>query len=261
MDDLQPLAIRHPRHLLALMLLFMLSLSACANGAAEKKATKEAHFHYQLASNHFASQEVPQAMRELDIALKSNPKHAEALHLMGFLYMGRKQHLQAVRYFKRALEARPDYYICMNNLGVVYLHLERWEEAAEIFEKLTMTTLYTSPWLAYANLGWSYHKLGHAESAIEQTEMALFLNPKMCLAANNLGIMYAGRAVYDKAVTALQDAIEGCPNYAEPHLHIGRILAESGETRAASEHFRQCQQLSPRSHVGERCRQYAEVMR
>ena len=247
--------------LTSLLLTLMLCCGACGASSGEEKAMREANTHFQLASGHFGAQQVPQAMRELDIALKLDPDHAEALHLMGFLYMGRRQHLKAIRYFKRALEVKPEFHICRNNLGVAYLYLERWQEAADVFHELTTTTLYTSPWLAYANLGWALYQMGEVEEAIEQTEMAVFLNPKMCLASNNLGLMYAERATYDKALQSLHDAIDSCPSYAEPHLHLGRLLAEGGEPAAASDHFRQCLQLSPRSHIGERCRQYAEVIR
>jgi type IV pilus assembly protein PilF len=246
---------------LAIGLVGSAGITGCAGNTPDPKTAKEAHFHYQLATNHFAAGEVPQAMRELDITLKMQPDHAEALHLMGFVYMGRRQYLEAVRYFKQSLALKPDYHICLNNLGVAYLYLERWDEAAAAFEQLTITTLYTSPWLAYANLGWAYYKQARLAEAIEQTEMALFLNPKMCLASNNLGMMYADRAVFDKAQLSLQDAIEHCPDYAEPHLHLGKMLAERGDTRTAKTHFQACLKLASRSPIGERCRQYTDVMR
>jgi len=227
----------------------------CAT-TVDKDIVKKANFHYQLGNNHFHAGEVPQAIRELDVALKYQPEHVEALHLMGFIFMGRQQYPEAVRYLKQTLELRPDFYMGQNNLGVVMMHMERWSEAADIFDALTKNPLYTSPWLAYANLGWAHYKMGYVAKGIEQTKMALFLNPKMCLASNNLGIMYAEQGLWDQAELSLQEAIEGCEKYAEPHLHLGRLMAERGAHRPAVDHFRRCVELSPRSHLGQRCRQY-----
>lgn len=238
-----------------------LMLGGCGASSAELEQAKQGDYHYQLAVSHFSEGQIPQAIRELTLALQQSPEHADALHLMGFTYMGRKQYPEAVRYFRAALEARPDYFICMNNLGVALLFMERWGEAAEIFEQLRAATLYTSPWLAYANLGWAYYKMGRVHEAIEETKMALFLNPEMCLAANNLGIMQAERLQIDEATASFESAIAQCPGYAEPHLHLGHMWVEAGNTSRAYSHFRKCMDLSPRSGLGERCRKNAQMIR
>lgn len=237
------------------------TLSGCGASSAELETAKQADYHYQLAVSHFSEGQIPQAIRELTLSLEQRPDHADALHLMGFIYMGRKQYPEAVRHFRAALEARPDYYICMNNLGVALLYMERWEEAAEIYEQLRSATLYTSPWLAYANLGWAYYKLGRVHEAIEETRMALFLNPDMCLASNNLGIMQFERLQIDEAVASFEAAAAQCPGYAEPHLHLGQVWADAGNSSRAYSHFRKCMDLSPRTDLGERCRKNAQRYR
>jgi len=257
---------RLPRPLRCLcVLLAVLALAAgslgCGAATEKEEATKQADYHYQMAVSQFGEGHVPQAIRELTIALDQRPDHAEALHLMGFIYMGRKQYPEAIRYFRAALESKPDYLICKNNLGVAYLYMERWHEAAELYEGLRKETLYTSPWLAYANLGWAYYQMGRVQDAIEQTEMALFLNPDMCLAQNNLGIMKAERMAFDDAVASFEAAIEQCPGYAEPHLHLGQMWADAGNASKASTHFRKCLQLSTRNELGQRCKANARLYR
>lgn len=243
-----------------LVLLLGLILGGCAS-SGEGTNLKESREHYQMGANHFGVGEVPQAIMELTNSITLDPKNYKALHLMGFIYMGRKQYPEAVRYFKEALAVKPDYYICMNNLGVAYLFMERWEDAAKVYEELVHVSLYTSPWLAYANLGWAYYNMGRTTEGVEQTKMALFLNPEMCLAANNLGIMYSAQMDFEEAEGAFADAITQCPTYAEPHLHLGKLLAEAGRSPKAHHHFRQCVELSPKSSLGERCRQYARMIR
>ena len=246
---------------LVIAALFALSLSGCGASNKEIEAEKEADYHYQLAVSYFGESQAPQAIRELLASLEKNPQHAEALHLLGFIYMGRKQYPEAIRYFRQALEARPDYYICKNNLGVAYLFMERWDEAALVYEELRSTTLYTSPWLAYANLGWAYYQMGRVDEAIEQTKMALFLNPEMCLASNNLGVMLSDTMDYEGAQSYFEEAIEACPTYSEPHLHLGQLYAEAGDINQAQRHFRECVKLSPKSELGQRCKRNAKLYR
>ncbi|OIP40796.1 MAG: hypothetical protein AUK47_07495 [Deltaproteobacteria bacterium CG2_30_63_29] len=246
--------------LFTLALLGFAGLSACGAGM-EAEVAKQADYHYQLAVNNFGANQATQAIRELTATLEADPKHPEALHLLGFIYMGRKQYPEAIRNFRAALEVKPDYYICKNNLGVAYLYMERWDEAAEVFAELRTATLYTSPWLAYANLGWAYYQMGRLSEAVEETKMALFLNPEMCLASNNLGIMYHDQTNYEDAQMSFEEAIEACPGYAEPHLHLGQLWAEAGDDSKAFSHYRKCTELSPKSDMGQRCRKKMKAYR
>lgn len=257
---------RHARRTRPLSLVFfaiaLLGLATLGCGAGmEAETAKQADYHYQLSVNHFGANEVTQSIRELTATLQIEPDHAEALHLLGFIYMGRKQYPEAIRNFRAALEVKPDYFICKNNLGVAYLYMERWDEAAEVFSELRTATLYTSPWLAYANLGWAYYQMGRLSEAVEETKMALFLNPEMCLASNNLGMMYTDQANYEDAQMSFEEAIEACPGYAEPHLHLGRLWAEAGDDSKAFSHYRKCMELSPKSDMGQRCRKKMKAYR
>ncbi len=249
-------------HSLCLPLLLAAALSSgCGAGAKQQETLKQADFHYQMGTNHFTAGETAQAIRELTLALELVPQHADAHHLLGFLYLGRMQYPEAVRHFRAALDTNPDLFTCKNNLGVAYLYMERWEDAAAVYEDLRRATLYTSPWLAYANLGWAYYKMGRLQEAIEETKMALFLNPEMCLAANNLGIIYADLQLENEAFESFKEAISACPNYAEPHLHIGRLYGSLGNSQRAVSHFRKCVELSPRSDLGHRCRNNIDLYR
>lgn len=242
-----------------LLCVFCVTSSGCGGPGSDISNVKKSKEHYTMGVNHFNAKAVPQAIRELMTAVTLDPENYQALHLIGFIYMGRKQYPEAVRYFRKALEIKPDYHICVNNLGVAYLYMERWEEAATLYEELVQATLYTSPWLAYANLGWAYYQMGRTTEAIDQTKMALFLNPEMCLAQNNLGIMYSELMEIEDALNAFTEAIQQCDGYAEPHLHMGKLLAELGEAPRAARHFRKCVELSSKSSLGERCRQYART--
>ena len=140
--------------------LFLIFSTACAGSKKKTEMEKQVDTDYQMAVNYYDNGKTPEAIRSLALVLASDPKHAEANHLMGFIRLGRGQYEEAVRHFKTALETNPNMLNCKNNLGAAYLHLEQYEEAAVIFKELAQSPLYTSPWLAFVNLGWAYYQMG-----------------------------------------------------------------------------------------------------
>lgn len=245
-----------------IVVLMLMLFSGCASSQKEQtKIDKQIRDDYQMALNYYEHGQTPEAIRSLALVLASDPKHADANHLMGFIRMGRGQFQEAEKHFKTALEVNPEMLNCKNNLGAVYLHLEQYEEAAIIFKELSQSPLYTSPWLAFGNLGWAYYQMGMTQEAIEETEMAIALNPDFCLGYNNLGIFYRSMDKIERAEANLNDAIKLCANYPEPHLHLGMIYSQRNDTVKAYTHFKKCADLTPRSDLGKRCQQNAHMMR
>lgn len=242
---------------------FLISISffACAESKKQTEIQKQVDTDYQMAVNFYENGKTPEAIRSLALVLANDPKHAEANHLMGFIRLGRGQYEEAVRHFQTALETNPDMLTCRNNLGAAYMHLERYEDAAVIFKELAKSPLYTSPWLAFVNLGWAYYQMGMTQEAIEETEMAVSLNPDLCLGYNNLGIFYRSRARTDEAVKDLSESIKLCPNYAEPHMHLGMIYSDQGKIDEALTHFDRCAELAPKNDIGRRCTQLAAFLK
>lgn len=224
----------------------------------ELKADKKPDYHYQLAANFFAEKMVPQALRELLLTIEIDPAHADALHLLGFIYQGRRDYTQAIVYYRRAVAARDNFYIAQNNLGTALLAAGRYDEAAKLYEGLTTKPMYNTPELAYNNLGWAYYKQGDHLRAEESIRMAIFLKPQMCLAQNNLGVVLSDRGDSNGAQRAWTKAATECPEYPEPHFHMGMLLHARRDPKA-SDWFRRCYDLAPDSTWGDRCRSYLEV--
>ncbi len=251
---------------LSICLMVSTASIGCATGPEEKpekteEQTKTADFHYQLAQGYFESSEIPLAIRELTVALEINDEHAEAHHLLGFIYMGRRDYPKALRHFDAALALKPEFHSARNNRGSVLLATERWREAIEEFELLLEEPLYATPELAHNNLGWAYFNLRKYPRAVEHLKMATFLKPQLCLGHNNLGLAQVELGAKLEAFESFTKAIEHCPdNYAEPHFHLGKLLSEAGDNRAAS-HFQKCSEIQPSSNLGRRCREYVQALR
>jgi type IV pilus assembly protein PilF len=239
----------------------LVAATGCAgtNEKEEQDNVKDADWHYKMGAGYFESKEIQLAIRELRTAVEMDAEHHEAHYLLGFIYMGRRDYSRAIQHFKETLRLKPDYHFARNNLGTVYLSMERWREAADIYEALLEEPLYTTPELAHNNLGWAYFKMRRHSKAIEHFNMALFLKPQMCLAHNNLGRTHESRSRYSQAEQEYRKAIRKCPgNYAEPHFNLAKLLQDQGDP-SARDHFEKCLEIEPESNLGDRCRQYLQV--
>lgn len=229
------------------------------NQSAEEELQKQAEWHYEMGQGYFESNETTHAIRELVQAVEINPEYAEAHYLLGFIYMGRRDYTRSVHHFRRTLAIDPGYHFAKNNLGTVYLAMERWEDAAVLFQELLDEILYTTPELAHNNLGWAYFQMGRNAEALEHLRMAVFLSPDMCLAENNMGQVYEQMSNQSDAIRHYRRAIEKCPrNYQEPHYRLGRLLQEQGNQNAGA-HFQRCIEIQPNTDMAERCRQFLSV--
>lgn len=235
-------------------ILLMCSAVACSTGQNQFEKQKKAEFHYKLANNHFYDEQIVSALKELTACLKHSPEHPDAHHLMGFIFLGRKDYSRAERHLQKALKSRPGFHEARANLGVVMLHSRRYQEAVEVLTPLIDATLYATPWLLHNNIGFAYHQLGKSSKALKHYRQAIFHNPKFCLGYNNLGRLYKELNQRDLAVDYLTRAITRCDKYPEPHFHLGTIYQSEARYRDAQKSFSTCFKLAPESPYGRRCR-------
>lgn len=242
------------------LLLCVPTISGCSGvQKKEENLREQADFRYKMAAGYFESHEIALAIRELIATLEIEPEHRDAHYLMGFIYHGRRDYTKAIKHYQRVIEIDPQYHFARNNLGTVYLELERWQEASDQFELLLEEPLYPTPELAHNNLGWALYQRRDYDRALEHFKMATFLKPTLCLAHNNSGLAYQQVGNLNEAMHSYQEAVRLCPKqYAEPHFHIGKMLAESGNPNAR-EHFEACARIEPSSNLGRRCREYLSM--
>ena len=248
-------------HPFVLLLVAFALASGCAGVQSKKtqEVTEQAEFKYKMGAAYFESHEIPLAIKSLTEALAQNPDHKQSHYLLAFIYQGRRDYTKSIHHYNEALRIDPKYHFARNNLGTVYLTMERWDEAATQFATLLEEPLYPTPELAHNNLGWAKYQRRRYQEALEHFKMATFLKPQLCLAHNNLGLTYQALQNNVEAFNSFGEALRLCPQqYAEPHFHIGKLLAEAGDARARS-HFEACARLEPGTNLGRRCREYLAV--
>ena len=236
--------------------------TAC--GPGQSALEDKAEFHYKLAKNYFGNQgaqrsyqerfqDIESAVQELYSALEYSPKHAKSHHLLGFIYFGRRDHVRALKHFQESIAIDPYFDEAYANLGTLYLAMEQWKAAVAVLDHLLTRPLYRTKYLTHNNIGWAHYNLNAFDKAKHHYDMAIFLNPKMCLAHNNVGRLHADLGAIDLALEHFHKAIELCAKYQEPHYFLGRIYAALSAPEQARKHFQRCYDLKKDAPFGRRC--------
>lgn len=230
------------------------AFQACSGSGPSQDDASRADYHYRLARNYYNDRNIAMTQRELHTALTLDPSHAEAHHLKGFVLMGLQNYDGAAAEFRETLRLKPDHFEARNNLGATLIAQDRFDEAIQALTPLVEEPLYPTPALAHYNIGYAYHRIGDRSGARRHLEMALFLAPGMCKAANALGLLLQDIGDAKGAREAFERAVKQCPKFAEPYYHLGVMLQKADDHVSAEAMFARCAEIAPDTTVGRRCK-------
>jgi glycosyltransferase involved in cell wall biosynthesis/Flp pilus assembly protein TadD len=209
--------------------------------------------------------------------LEKQPRHAEALYLLGSLYAQQGRYADALPLLDRALAVRPqfteaynnravalkelgrfdealaaydaaiarrpDYAEAYNNRGIVLQALGRWEEAAESYcQAHAANPNYTEP---LNNLGIVLKdkgKLAESETVFRQ---ALTINPKSSDLLNNLGLTLMTQARFEEALACHDEALAVRPDFPQAYNSRGASLVAMGRFEEARDGYARALLLKP----------------
>jgi type IV pilus assembly protein PilF len=146
-----------------------------AEQAAE--ARYKADVHTELAANYYSRQQYDIALEELDIALKSDPKHVSAYNLLGLTYMELREDQKAEQAFANALRIAPANPDVNNNYGWYLCNRQREKDSIAYFLAAAKDPLYNQPYKPLTNAGICSRRAGDATKAEEYFRSALRLAP------------------------------------------------------------------------------------
>lgn len=132
-----------------------------------------------IAANFIREHKLDDAKRQLELALESDPRSAEANDMMGVLLQqeGSIPNLKkAESYFKKAIELDPNFTQARNNYGVYLAKVQRYTEAMKQFEIAGSTLGYEGRADALENLGRTYLQLSNFDMAKKSFSKALDTN-------------------------------------------------------------------------------------
>jgi len=158
---------------------------------------------------------VVEAERLYDEALRIDPAHVDALHLLGVCrcQLGRLQ--EALALFERALALRPGWGIALANLGNALQALQRFEEALHCFDR-ALEAMGKNADLLFNRGNLLQRMMRHAE-AIGAYDAALALRPNFPEAMRNRSLA---------RLAGIDDAIACEPSNAKWHHDRGAVLLQ-----------------------------------
>ncbi len=131
-----------------------------------------------------------------------------------------------------------------NALGFAYLHKKQHAQAIAAAERALALAPNDAEISAWVGLMLTF--VGRSEEAIRLLQQAMRLNPRYPVTyLSHLGMAYRLMGRYEEAIAALQSAISRNPDYLAPHFHLAVIYSEVGRDEEARAEMAELQRLSP----------------
>ena len=209
--------------------------------AMSTKAARERLFQQAAALHRARRLDEAQALyRQI---IDADPRHAEALHLLGVALHQRGVNDEALTLIDRAIAIAPREARFHNNRGEVLRAGGRLDEARAAYEKaLTLKADYAE---AANNLGLALLGLRQVHQAVAALRRAVEIRGDYAKAWNNLGIALADAGEFETAKAAYERALSLRPTYAEAHNNLAGLLANFGFLDDAERHFRAALRINP----------------
>ena len=176
--------------------------------------------------------------------LALQPRHAEALHLLGAAKLQQGAFEDARDLIGRAIDLKPDNAQAHQNLGEALRKLERWEDAeASLRRALALKPDYAK---AHSNLGRLLYRLNRWEEAEASLRRAIELQPADVRPRHRLGETLRLLGRLDEAEESLRRALALQPDNAALHFDLGVTLQESGQAEKALACYARALAIDPR---------------
>jgi predicted O-linked N-acetylglucosamine transferase (SPINDLY family) len=231
----------------------------------------------EFAVQHYQAGQLAEAERVCRQILTVEPRHADALHVLGVilhragaldaaldsirkaiaaapsialyrnslgnLLRERGQRGEAIAAYRQAIELQPDLAEALNNLGSALIDRGDLEEAVATFRQ----ALACQPDLAavHSNLGNALKALRRLDEAMAAHRRAVEIEPGLALARNNLGSALMEQGRVDEAADEYRRALQIDPGFTLAHANLGSALKEQGRLDEAIACFQRALQLQP----------------
>jgi len=133
--------------------------------------------------------------------------------------------------YKKVLQAEPRHFDALHMLGIVYAQLGRFEEAESLLRSAVTVDPDFPPCLH--NYGNVLSKLNRFRDAIDQYDRALKIAPNFAPAWSDRGNALLELDLIDDALASYDKAIALNPNFASAYYNRGRVLAKIDRTAEA----------------------------
>jgi len=218
--------------LVALLLAtFVLAPGAgCTSTQDEDVRKLQAKNTYENAVRNLSDNRLALGMASLKEAIQLDPDNAQFHNTLGLVYLNLGRPIDGQAEIQAALDLdknNPDYH---HNLGIALAQQSRFEDAIAAYKKALSFPTYTTPEVAYYNMGEAYIRLQKPQEAEESFRAAIQLEPVMIAAHYGLGLALSQAGRRDDAKAAFRKArdIDPASPFSELSKNALKQLGDGG---------------------------------
>ncbi len=204
---------------------------------------QDTHLLIQQGIKNLTTGRLDAAESALGRAVKTDPRNADALHLLGLVQNQKGNKREAVRLIRKAIKFNPKAAIYYRNLGLTYIDLEKTNDAVAALKKAIRLDHKDAD--SHNDLGTQYSKLGRRAEAIKEYKRAIAIEQGHHRAFNNLANDLFQSGEVEQAVVAYDKVVELQPTFAEAYFNRGKLLRELGRIDEAVSSLEKAIQLKP----------------
>jgi tetratricopeptide (TPR) repeat protein len=153
--------------------------------------------------------------------LKTDPKNAIYMNMIGIAYLDVNNYEQAKKFFARSSKADRKYSSAVNNLGMVYYHQKNFRGA--IREYVRAVKIDPDQAGTHSNLGFAYYNTNKFPEAAAEFQKALELDPSIFERNDRAGAMVQDRSVI---------------NHGQFFFMMAKVYAQKGDATHCAEYLR-----------------------
>ena len=169
------------------------SVSPSPAGTEVRPALSARETEIERAKIFMAEKRYDAGIHAYEDLLKSEPKNAVFLNMIGIAYLNVANYAQAKKNFERAAKADNTYPSAVNNLGMVYYQQKNYRRAIREYQKAVAIDPGQSG--THANLGYAYYKTKKYAEAAAEFHKALEIDPHTFEHNERVGTMKQDRSV------------------------------------------------------------------
>jgi len=172
----------------------------------------------QIAAQHHQAGRLAEAETVYRQILAVQPRHADAIRLLGVIARQVGRHDLAVELIHQAIALDPNNPFAHHDLGEARWAMGRFDEATAAFRRaLQLRPDFAQAW---NNLGVALAEQRRSDEAIAAYRRALELQPDHVEAGNNLGAALKDQGNLDEAIAAFRRALQLQPEHAKVHSNL-----------------------------------------
>jgi tetratricopeptide (TPR) repeat protein len=141
------------------------------------------------------------------------------------------QFAQAQRVYEEILSLEPRHSDAINLLGAIAIQTGDLQRAVELYENAI--EIDSNNPVAYCNSGWALWELKQFDAALARYDQAIAINPHVAEAHFNRGNVLYDLKQWDAALASYRQAIALDADHAEAHLRCGNVLRDLKQWDAA----------------------------